>query len=304
MSEEGVMPVPETAGAILRRAREGTGLHIAALAVSLKVPVRKLEALEADRLDQLGDAVFVRALASSVCRSLKMDPAPVLQLLPQNPAPRLDAHRGGINAPFRAPGDGPGPSLWEQLSRPAVLSVLAFLLGALVLIFFPDVQREASPSPTAVAPASATDSGKPAVAAESAGSTAPSAAAASSVGRPADEASTSVVVSAVLSTPSVASPTLVVSPAAAVPAALSGAEAVTGIVVFRTKSSSWIEVTDSSGQVTLRRMLGAGEVAGASGMLPLSVVVGRADATTVQVRGKPLDILVHARENVARFEVR
>ena len=74
--------------------------------------------------------------------------------------------------------------------------------------------------------------------------------------------------------------------------------------MFRTKSSSWIEVTDSSGQVTLRRMLGAGEVAGASGMLPLSVVVGRADATTCRGRGKPLDILVHARENVARFEVR
>ena len=83
MSEEGVMPAPETAGAILRRAREATGLHIAALAVSLKVPVRKLEALEADRLEQLGDAVFVRALASSVCRSLKMDPAPVLELIRQ-----------------------------------------------------------------------------------------------------------------------------------------------------------------------------------------------------------------------------
>ena len=57
-----------TAGSLLRTAREREGLHIAALAVSMKVPVKKLEALEADRLDLLPDAVFVRALAASVCR--------------------------------------------------------------------------------------------------------------------------------------------------------------------------------------------------------------------------------------------
>ena len=43
------------AGALLRQAREASGLHIAALAVLLKVPVKKLEALESDRLDLLPD---------------------------------------------------------------------------------------------------------------------------------------------------------------------------------------------------------------------------------------------------------
>src|SRR3954467_4745083 len=78
-----------TAGAMLRRAREAAGLHIAALAVALKVPVRKLEALEENRLDQLPDAGFMRALASSVCRALKIDSQPVLDRLPQTAAPRL-----------------------------------------------------------------------------------------------------------------------------------------------------------------------------------------------------------------------
>ena len=59
--------------------------------MSLKVPVRKLEALEDDRYDLLPDAVFVRALASSVCRTLKIDPQPVLDRLPQTAAPRLIA---------------------------------------------------------------------------------------------------------------------------------------------------------------------------------------------------------------------
>src|SRR3954447_26479225 len=91
-----------TAGALLRQAREAAGLHVAALAVSLKVPVRKLEALEEDRYDDIGDAVFIRALASSVCRTLKMDPQPVLGGLPQSAVPRLTSGNEGLNAPFRA----------------------------------------------------------------------------------------------------------------------------------------------------------------------------------------------------------
>src|SRR6059036_2717399 len=86
-----------SAGSLLREAREAAGLHVATLAVALKVPVRKLEALEDDRYDQLPDAVFVRALASSVCRTLKIDAQPVLERLPQTATPRLVQLDEGIN---------------------------------------------------------------------------------------------------------------------------------------------------------------------------------------------------------------
>mgnify|MGYP000700471163 CR=1 FL=1 len=89
MSMPEATSTPMTAGRLLREAREAAGLHIASLAVSLKVPVRKLEALEADRYDLLPDAVFVRALASSVCRALRVDPAPVLLKLPEAAPNRL-----------------------------------------------------------------------------------------------------------------------------------------------------------------------------------------------------------------------
>ena len=56
-------------------------LQVETLAVALKVPVRKLEALEADQFDKLPDAVFVRALAASICRNLRVDPAPILERL-------------------------------------------------------------------------------------------------------------------------------------------------------------------------------------------------------------------------------
>ena len=77
-----------------------------------------------------------------------------------------------------------------------------------------------------------------------------------------------------------------------------------GLVQFRAKGQSWIEVTDAAGTVQFRKTLEAGEVAGASGAMPLKVVVGRANLTTVQVRGQNFDLSALTKDNVARFEVR
>lgn len=331
MSELGREPVHEavpdapaaTAGALLRQAREASGLHIAALAVSLKVPVKKLEALEADRFDLLPDAVFVRALASSVCRTLKVDPAPVLAKLPHTAAPRLAHTTSGINTPFRAPSDGPGPSMWDQVTRPAVLAVLALLLGALVLVFLPDIRTQVDmnagapdaavmPPPSTGAPGTGTSvqdstaipmaqGAMPASAGSEAPATGQTATAAPAAELSAAAASVALAPSASISTPAVVSPTLVISSGAA-PAASAGSAA--GIVVFTARVESWVEVTDARGAVALRKILLPGEAAGASGALPLSVVVGRADSTQVQVRGKPLDLAPLSRDNVARFEVK
>jgi len=301
-------PAGPTAGTLLREAREAAGLHIAALAVSLKVPVRKLEALEADRFDLLPDAVFVRALASSVCRTLKMDPAPVLDRLPQTAAPRLVRDTGGINTPFRAPSDGRGPSWVDQLSKPVFLAVFALLLGALVLIFLPSARQDdaaATARPevataTVAVPAApaALPEPVPAVAASPAPAPAP-VAQPTAVVSPAGAApapTVSPTFSVAVSTPTVVSPTAVVTPAAPLPT--------TGIVVFKTQGESWVEVTDAKGVIAVRKTLAAGEVVGASGALPLSVVIGRANETRVEVRGRPFDLSTVAKDNVARFEVK
>lgn len=280
---------PPSAGTLLRQAREASGLHVATLAGALKVPVRKLEALEADRFDLLPDAVFVRALAASVCRNLKLDPAPVLERLPATGGPRLAPTEGGINAPFRSPRDAAAPSWRDQLSRPVFIVVAALLLGALVVALLPLRQEDgaaevaAAPPPAAPVPAS-----EPVV------------------GRLNPVASPGP---ALVSTPSLAIPpsTLAAAPSSAVPplAAASIAAAVaTGTVVFKAKGESWIQVTDARGGVPLRKLLAAGESAGASGPLPLTVTVGSVSATDVQVRGKPFDLAPLSRDNVARFEVK
>jgi cytoskeleton protein RodZ len=328
-----------TAGALLRRAREASGLHVAALAVSLKVPVRKLEALEEDRWDVLPDAVFARALACSICRTLKIDPQPVLDRLPRTGAPRLIQDDEGINTPFRAPSDGAAPNWIGQLTRPVFLAVFALLLGALVLIFLPSVRQEAEAVATASLSAPA---GAPAPAAAAmtrvetvvadptpspSGGVQDSASSPSGVGQgwgrtamatggaiptfpegakenPSAADSAPIRLAAFPPAASPAPADAAVAAAAAAPVDGTESSEITGVIVFKATQPSWIEVTDAKGLVSVRRLLAAGETAGASGALPLQVIVGRADATEVRVRGKPFDLRRVSRENVARFEVK
>jgi cytoskeleton protein RodZ len=76
------------------------------------------------------------------------------------------------------------------------------------------------------------------------------------------------------------------------------------LLVLTAKTMSWAQVTDAGGQILLSRNLESGEAIGLSGALPLAVIVGRVNAVEVQVRGKPFDLSLYARENVARFEVK
>ena len=276
-----------SAGVLLRRAREATGLHIAALAVSLKVPVKKLEALEADRFDLLLDAVFVRALACSVCRNLKIDPSEVLMRLPKASAPKSLNH-SGINAPYRAAADGAGLPFWSRLSRPSVLAGLVFLLGALVLIFLPPaaVEKQTSGAGVSGDALKAPQSGDADLVKPSGAPALPS-----NLPPPGPTAFSKQLL-----------------PVSAVTGLAAGSAAptstISGIVVFTAVGESWVEVTDAKNVVVLRRTLISGDVVGVSGALPLSAVVGRADTVQVRVRGQAIDLVAIARDNVARFEVK
>jgi cytoskeleton protein RodZ len=315
-----------TAGMLLRRAREAAGLHAETLAANLKVPVRKLEALEEDRYDLLPDAVFVRALAASVCRTLKLDAQPVLQRLPQTAQPRLVPDTDGINAPFRAPGDGPGPRLLDQVSRPVALTVGALLVGALVVVFLPYVQE-------GIQAVTQANLGEPVMPPPGAAATVPSSPVAvetvtgPAATMPAEPASASgAVFTAADPNPAPdqaavpvgqpapaqagAAAAAVTGPAASgaavtvgqVPA--TGANNAGGVVAFRTKGKSWVQVTDATGTTVFRKLMESGETAAVNGRLPLSVTVGSVQATEVEVRGKPYNLAPVSKDNVARFEVK
>ncbi len=262
---------PLSGGAMLRAAREAAGVHIGALAVTLRVPVKKLEALEADRFDMLPDLVFVRALAASVCRNLNIDSHLVLARMPQTDSPHLRTDESGINVSFRSSASGSGSMFWDQISKPHVLVGFALLIGALIWAFVVYSGRS---------PIAASDKAE-VVAAPAPGAVAAPLAASASPAAPLAPASES-----------------------AAPVMVAGSGATSGTLVFKSHGASWVEVVDGTGVVQLRKMLTQGENVGVSGAMPLAVVIGRSDVTEVEVHGKPFDLTPLARDNVARFEVK
>jgi cytoskeleton protein RodZ len=289
-----------SAGAMLRGARERQGLHIAALAATIKITVNKLDALENDRYDELLDATFTRALALTVCRALKIDPAPVLQRLPQGGATGLSPAKGGLNTPLRErsarsdTGDGTvarRPLLWAAVLV-LVAAALVYLLPAawwqslLPGAATPEQGALSVPVVVAVAPtASQLSVEVPSAVVPSADATAAVSSAASAA--VAEEPTVRVVHSA--------PPSSDTSALADVPA---------GIAVLRVSDASWVEVIDAKTQTLVSRTVQPGETVGLDGALPFSIKIGNAQGTELMFRSQPVDLAPFTRDNVARLELK
>jgi len=264
----------------LRAARQAQGLHVAALAASIKVPQRKLESLEADRYNELPDITFTRALAKTVCRSLKVDAAPVLALLPQLGDQGLDRVHQGLNTAFR---ERPGrlePVDLSILTRPAVWLSLLLVLAAGGVYLMPQHWIA--------------DLRAPAVAASA---VSPAAAAASAA---------VVAAEAVLPAASAtveAAPVFPPEPTALAAATPAPAD-LTGPLQLRVSGESWVEVLDASGASLLQRMLQPGEAVGLDGTPPFKVKIGNAAVTRLSFRGQPVELAASTRDNVARLELK
>jgi cytoskeleton protein RodZ len=299
-----------TAGQLLRKARLKAGIHLAVLSVTLKVPVRQLEALEADELDPSKGPVFYRGLASSVCRHLQTDAAPILALLPQTSA-QLQPLRSSIEP------DGSEASLgirsipWGRMVSSKVFwgaSFMLFLTGAFLWLPAPsqwtwlddvkalmadEVVSQEVNEPMVVTPAMVLGTPSPLTdASATTGAAAPSDVAASA-------------------TP------LVTAIAAALPAPVQTAPATqpsTSVVVapfgpgpewvFFATADSWLEVRNAQKAVVWSGVVKAGESARIQSPLPVNVVVGRAQVVTATLRGDPFDLKPHTQSTVARFEVK
>ncbi len=287
----------KTAGALLRAAREKQGLHIAALAAAIKVAPRKLDALEHDRYDELPDATFTRALAQTVCRTLKIDPQPVLALLPVAEPAVLDTVSGALNAPFRdRPSREDGVGLAAAAVRPMVWAGVGLLVASAVVYFAPAHLWQSAPEAVRAA-------------ATAASAVLPS----RSAPPPAEPATTVTEIAA----PVVLSPAAASEPAPAVPlptpavtamaeAPLDAAPAAPltpRLVQLRADGDTWVEARDARGQVVFSRLVQRGENVGFDGVLPIRLTVGNAPVTRVSLRGKAVDLGPATRENVARIEL-
>jgi cytoskeleton protein RodZ len=315
-----------TAGALLRAAREKQGLHIAALAASIKIAPRKLEALEANRLGELPDATFARALAQTVCRTLKIDPRPVLERLPAAGPQPLLLPDAGINEPYRESaarmarprGESPRSAF---AMKPMFWAAALLLVASVALYLVPlDGWRDGPLTPTPV-PATPALVAVPATPALVAVPAAPALVAVpAAILDSAVSAASAVPLAASASAPASAPATSFASPltpAGATPAAAAvetvfaappaGAEpattAATGALQLRVREASWIEVRDGRGSSLLSRTVQPGEQIGLDGAPPLALVIGNVAATDLVFRGKPVDLAARSRQNVARFQL-
>lgn len=279
---------PASAGAMLRQARQAQGLHIAALAATIKVLPRKLELLESDQVDQLPDPTFARALAQTVCRALKIDAAPVLALMPPPLAnARLEHVAEGLKAQFderagrsSAQGERPG------LALPVVVIVLVLLVGAAAIY---------------LVPASWLQWAKPGAR----GASAPAATASSSLSSSSSvtevivpkPATTSVPAAAVSATTSDAMP----PPSAAEVAPLPN---VAGVLRLQPTEACWVEVVDARGKSLIARLVQPGEAVGLDGDTPFKVKIGNAAAMQAVFRGQPVDLAPYTRDSMAKLELK
>lgn len=301
----GAADASSSPGKLLRRAREAQRLPIEALAAAIKVPPRKLELLETDRYAELPDPAFTRGLAQAVCRYLKVDPAPVLALLP--PAitnSRIDPLSEGINAPYREHMERGFD--WHRVAAPAVWAPLALLIAAAWLYlspptslqvsdWLPSRQRTGDPSSPTIVSEVLTPPVPGAVrtpAADPPGAVAP-----------APTATPAPAPAPMPSFPVAAPPAAVAPPAApaASAAAAAGGDALLRVAAIQ---DSWVEVVDADGRSLIGRTLRAGETVQFDAPTPLRVKVGNAAGTELHFRGEAIDLPSLTRDNVARLRLK
>ena len=305
----------ETAGRALRHAREAAGMSLPAMASALKVPLPKLQALEDDDYAFFQDHVFMRALAMGFCRYLRVDPAPVMALLPRTQLKSLADSGGTINETYKERSfKGAGTPLGGstgQGSRKVILAVLVLLAAAAAVYFVP--RHQDGPTDAASGSAGATTTATTVVPSPAGTESAVAGLGATDSSAGAAAAMPGTVTDTVLHNAAVAGGPAVDGAAAVTAAAGAGATtastapaAATGAALLevRSASQSWVRVKDANGKVVAEKTLNKGESLTAEGALPLSVIVGNAKGAQVTVRGEPLDIVKGMRDSVARFEVK
>lgn len=247
-------------GARLRTARERAGLTVLQAAEKLHADAKILDALEAERFEELGAAVFVRGHIRRYA-DLVREPAAELQEL-YNASTHAGARPDLTNVPSTSKGSDPG-----KLLVPGLVMVIAVGTIGLVWWFLTEL-RTTVPPPAAVETDTAAEDGTPPgpdekLAANGAAASTPKPAAAGSA-----ETTTPV--------PEPEPPPPVEIPPPPRPTELT----------LRFASDSWVEVYDSAGNRLFYDVGSANSVKSVSGPPPLRVLVGNPEGVAIEVNGQ------------------
>lgn len=296
-------------GSRLKAEREARGMSVSEVAHSLKFSVRQIEALEANRLDALQGATFLRGFIRSYARYLKLDDAPLLALLEAS-APPAQAE---IVAPTNM-GEAVSEAFVERNQKWLML-VMALVVVAAVGAYWLTINEKAGegeslakeetpaetlaqPAVVAPTPVAVPAPDAPAAVAASGTATAPA----------------TLAVAAAPAAPALPAPVpqTVVPPAAAKPATAAPAATVPAATPVAAKASdkqltldfdgrSWVEIKDANQKVVFTGEYGAGTHQVVSGKPPFQLWIGKASAVRVVYNEQKVNLQSHARDEVARL---
>lgn len=282
-----------SAGAILAQARQAAGLSIEEVALQLKLAPRQVVAIEREDFAALPGRTFIRGFVRNYARLLKLDVAPVLAALPDEPVAR-PSERPLAAAASRSIGEMPR----ESRSRPGIArwAIPLVLIAIVAVAAFYEFARPPVPPKSVAAP--------PAEPAPATAAPAPAPAAATDAATPPGGSSPTTTGSTTeLSNPLAGAATA--PPAAApVPAvATETAPPARNLLVLSFRGSSWIEVRDRSGGVVLSLTGAGGTTREVAVTAPGDLVIGNAAVVDATWRGKPVDVAGIAKQNVARIRL-
>ncbi|MGK0673717.1 MAG: helix-turn-helix domain-containing protein [Halothiobacillaceae bacterium] len=276
-------------GEMLRKAREAQGLTPAELAAQLNLDVRLIDALEAEDLAALPAPVYVRGYLRRLALNLALEEGTLLRAYQRldgtaEPAPLRVAPPIETMKPSSA-----GRRGWSWL-------IAGLVLGVVVLGFYGATRLPESWVESMIKPS--VEGGE----------------------HPAVAATTTVPVP----TPSIPPPTELplppgppaadhgvpapvvgeVMPPPASPPPVSEPSTPSGLELRIDKLESWVQIKDAAGKVLFEGMLKPGSTRQIDGVRPFQVVIGRAEAVTLHLDGKTVDLAPYARPNGKAFIAR
>ncbi len=278
-------PYPEAAqptlGELLVAARERWNLSAADVARQLRLGLRQVESLEANRFEALPGNTFVRGFIRNYAKVVQLDAAAFLDAYercrPQSPPREIVAAAERIEFTNK-----PTPKWVWYAAAVAVLAV------TLPLLMYFALHDESIPA-------------KPHAPARTAGSVLP------------NPAQTPLALPAPQIVPQGAGPNPASGVAAsaapdmrstAVPSALEATPLAAGdgaALSMRFDGDAWVEIRDQSGKKIFSRLNRAGSEQVVRGTPPFALVVGNAAQVRITYNGKPVDLAPYIRVNVARL---
>ena len=299
---------PDGIGARLRRAREHAGLSALQAAERLHVDTQAIEALEEERFDEFGAAVYVRGHLRHYAELVGESPAELQQLFAATGRgvsspdltriPKLE--RVSTSRTLLAPGMAVVVSV-------ALIGIVWWVGGALQRIA-PGVESGSLQPPLPAAPSA--DATSPQNPAESASPPAPDQAAAPpGAHAPARtprtaHAATAVPLLARAAAPKVSSGTPLAAAAVARKHDPVHAKARIADLKLNFSEDSWAEVYDAHGARLYYDVGSGGSSTAVSGVPPLRIVLGNPAGVALQLDGRPVSIPDGAERDVTvEFEV-